>query len=245
MIAKIGKVQEFKSVVNYILDLGKGTEILDSDGVLHSSKDAIIRSFNFQTKLNPRISKPVGHISLSFSAVDKEKLTNERMVQITLHYMDRMGITSTQYLIGRHSDKDHPHIHLIFNRINHYGCTISDRYDRLRSEKICKDLTREYSLYFATGKENVNLHRLWEPDRTKYEIYHRLKIIIPQCYKWNQLIDAMKAQDIELAFKYKDETDRIQGIIFSKNGYFFSGSKVDRQFSYYKIDRQLKLNVEK
>ena len=141
MISKIGKGQEFRSVVNYILEKGKGTEILDSDGVMLYSPDSIIRTFNFQTELNPRLSKPVGHISLNFSVQDKEKLSNELMVQITHDYMNRMGISETQYLIGRHYDKEHPHLHLIFNRVNNYGRTISDRFDHTRSEKICKELT--------------------------------------------------------------------------------------------------------
>jgi len=244
MISKIGKAQEFRSVVNYILEQGKGTEILDCDGVMLYSPDSIIRTFNFQTELNPRLSKPVGHISLNFSVQDKEKLSNELMVKIAHDYMSRMGISETQYLIGRHYDKEHPHLHLIFNRVNNYGRTISDRFDHSQSEKICKELTLEYSLYFAQGKEKVNEHRLWEPDKTKYEIYNCLKTIIPQHQNWNQLIVALKDQNIGVAFNYKEETDEIQGIIFNKNGYFFSGSKVDRQFSYSGIDRQLKLGEQ-
>lgn len=244
MISKIGKAQEFRSVVNYILEQGKGTEILDSDGVRLNGPDAIIHSFNIQVKLNPQLMKPVGHISLNFSVQDKEKLSNELMVQIAHDYMSRMGISETQYLIGRHYDKEHPHLHLIFNRVNHYGRTISDRFDHARSEKICKELTREYSLYFASGKEKVNEHRLWEPDKTKYEIYNCLKAIIPQSQNWDQLILALKDQNIGVAFNYKEETNEIQGIIFNKNGYFFSGSKVDRQFSYSRIDRQLQFNEQ-
>ena len=36
--------------------------------------------------------------------------------------------------------------------------------------------------------------------------------------------------------------DDIQGVIFSKNGYPFSGSKIDRRFSYSKIDAALNAN---
>ncbi len=244
MISKIGKGQEFRSAVNYIFEQCKGTEILDSDGVRLNGPDAIIRSFNIQLKLNPRLMKPVGHISLNFSVQDKEKLSNELMVQIAQDYMGRMGISETQYLIGRHYDKEHPHLHLIFNRIDNCGRTISDRFDHSRSEKICKELTLEYNLYFASGKEKVNEHRLWEPDKTKYEICNCLKAIIPQSQNWDQLIFALKDQNIGVTFNYKEETDEIQGIIFNKNGYFFSGSKVDRQFSYSRIDRQLQFNEQ-
>lgn len=242
-MAKIVKGQGFKGVVNYILDKAKGTEILDSNGVRLKSTDTIIDSFIFQSEQNPRLTKPVGHISLDFSTQDREKLTNEFMVQIAKEYMNRMGILDTQYLIARHYDKEHPHIHLVFNRIDNNGKTISDRNDRFRSEKICKELTREYGLYFASGKEKVKENRLREPDKTKYEIYNSLRTTVPNCQNWHQLIGVLKGQDIGVTFKFKGKTDEIQGVIFDKNRYSITGSKVDRQFSYSKIDHQLRVNA--
>ena len=89
--------------------------------------------------------------------------------------LERIGIKDTQYIIGPHFDKEHPHIHIAFNRIDNNGKSISDRNDRFRSEKICKELTAKYCLYFAEGKEKGKEHRLKEPDKTKYEIYQALK----------------------------------------------------------------------
>lgn len=245
MIAKIIKGQGFRGVVNYILDQEKKAEILDSDGVMLDDPEAIIESFNFQTELNPRILKPVGHISLNFSAQDKDKLTNEFLVKIARDYMAQMGISDTQYLIARHYDKEHPHLHLVFNRIDNNGNTISDKNDRFRSGKICKDLTQKHKLYFALGKENVKQHRLREPDKTKYEIYNSLKEIIPKCQNWEQIIQKLNNQNIGVTFKYKGKSDEIQGIIFDKNGFTFNGSKVDRQFSFSKINQKLQLKEQK
>ena len=49
-------------------------------------------------------------------------------------------------------------------------------------------------------------------------------------------------QDIDILFKYKSETQEIQGISFIKGKYSFKGSAIDRSFSYAKIDRQIKNN---
>lgn len=43
-------------------------------------------------------------------------------------------------------------------------------------------------------------------------------------------------------FRYKGQTDEVQGVVFAKNGYRFNGSKVDRRFSYFKIDTTLQRN---
>lgn len=237
------KGQGFRGVVNYVLDKSKNTEILDSQGIRLKNADSITDSFVFQSEMNTRIKKPVGHISLDFSAQDQRKLNNLLMVKISQEYMRSMGISNTQYILCRHFDKEHPHVHLVFNRVNNEGKTISDRNDRYRSEKICKELTKKYRLYFALGKENVKVHRLKEPDKTKYEIYESIKSILPKCQNWDQIIDGLKDQRIGVTFKFKGKTSEIQGVVFDKNGYSFNGSKVDRQFSFSKITFQLKQNL--
>ena len=236
MIAKIMKGSGFKGVINYILDPKKGTELIDSSGVRTDSISHIVQSFIDQIELNPRVSKVVGHISLSFSAQDASRLSNEFMVQVAREYMEKMGIKDTQYIIGRHFDKDHPHVHIAFNRIDNHGKTISDKNDRFRSEKICKELTTKYDLYFASGKEKIKEHRLKEPDKTKYEIYQALREKIPKSRNWKSLLAHLRNEGIDVRFKYKGNTQEVQGIIFEKNGYHFNGSKVDRSCSYSKID---------
>ena len=216
MIAKIMKGSGFKGVINYILDPKKGTELIDCSGVRTDSISHIAQSFIDQTKLNPRVGKVVGHISLSFSAQDSPKLSNEWMAKVAREYMEKMGIKDTQYIIGRHFDKEHPHVHIAFNRIDNNGKTISDRNDRFRSEKICKELTTKFGLYFADGKEKVKEHRLKEPDKTKYEIYQALKAEITQCRNWKDLLAHLKKQDIDVRFKFKSDSQEVQGIIFEK-----------------------------
>ena len=232
----------FKGVINYILDPKKGTELIDSSGVRTDSISHIVQSFIDQIELNPRVSKVVGHISLSFSAQDASRLSNEFMVQVAREYMEKMGIKDTQYIIGRHFDKDHPHVHIAFNRIDNHGKTISDKNDRFRSEKICKELTAQYYLYFASGKEKIKEHRLKEPDKTKYEIYQALREKIPKSRNWKSLLAHLRNEGIDVRFKYKGNTQEVQGIIFEKNGYHFNGSKVDRSCSYSKIDFALQQN---
>ncbi len=242
MMAKIVKGAGFKGTVNYILDPKKGTTLLDAAGVRLKSKASIIQSFIAQAKLKPSLGKSVGHISLNFSAQDKDKLTNEIIIKVVREYMLRMKITNTQYILARHFDKEHPHVHLCFNRVDNNGKTIPDNNDRYRSEKICKELTTKYGLYLSSGKENVKTQRLREPDKTKYEIYYYLNALVPKCKTWNQLLHNLNRYGIDAQFKNKGQTDEIQGITFTKNGYSFTGSKIDRMFSYSKINSQLQYN---
>lgn len=240
MMAKIVQGRGFKGVLNYVLDKHKA-EVLWAVGLRLSDRNSVVQSFITQSSLNP-IAKPVAHISLDFSAQDREKLTNQKMVEIADEYLQKMGYGNTQVLMVRHNDTDHPHLHMVLNRIDNDGKRISDKNERIRSTKVCKELTVKYGLYFAKGKENVKEYRLREPDKTKYEIYNAVKSTLPACKNWKELAAILAKEGISIEFKTKGSTRQVEGVKFSKNGYSFSGSKVDKQFSFSKIDFALRQN---
>ncbi len=241
MIAKIVQGRGFRGVVNYVLDKDH-SHLLYADGVRLKDKESIIKSFVVQQKLNPKIAKPVAHISLDFSVQDKNRLSDQFIAGMALEYMERMGYKDTQYIIARHHDTDHPHIHIVINRIDNNGKRISDQNEKLRNTRVCMELTKKYGLYIASGKENVKEHRLKEPDKTKYEIYHALQSAISKCRNWPELKAELFKSGIKTEFRNNGTTDKIQGVRFGKNGYEFNGSKIDRAYSYSKISYQLQKN---
>ena len=242
MMAKIVHGSKFKGVVDYILDKGKGVQVVAHEGLFMENKDTIAMSFDIQSQMNGKVAKPVGHIALSFSKEDEPRLTNHVMAHIALEYMEKMGLRNTQFFIARHFDKEHPHVHIAFNRIGNDGRTLSDRNERLRGTRICKELTLKYGLHMAGGKDNVKRNRLKEPDRTKYRLYDILKTEVGRCGNWNVLVANLHRQGVEVRFKHKGQTNEVQGVVFTMNGYHFNGSKVDRRFSYSKIDAALQHN---
>ena len=236
MIGKIKKGSGFKGCVNYVLGKEQAT-LLHAEGVLAESNRDIIRCFILQAGMNPNMKKPVGHIALSYSPVDAPKLTDGKMIQLAQEYMREMKITDTQYIIVRHQDREHPHVHIVFNRIDNNGKTISDRNDMYRNEQVCKKLKAKHGLYFAGGKEQVKQHRLKEPDKSKYEIYNAVKNEIGKSRNWQQLQERLAEKGITIRFKYTGQTSEIQGVSFSKGEYTFKGSEIDRSFSFSKLDK--------
>ena len=94
-------------------------------------------------------------------------------------------------------------------------------------------------LFLVDMTEQVKTHRLKEPDKSRYEIYQVLKREVARCSDWTTLLKRLKAEGIDVRFKYKGKTNEVQGIVFTKNGYHFNGSKIDRSLSYSKIDKAL------
>ena len=236
MIGKVISGGSFGGTVGYVMK--EQSRVLEARGVEPPGVREMVEDFEDQACLNPRLQQNVGHISLSFSPEDAPKLTDEQMTQIAREYMQKMGITDTQYLLVRHLDQPHPHCHLVYNRIGNNGQTISDKNIKLRNAKVCRELTEKYGLYLAPGKEEVRREQLREPDKTRYEIYDAIKGCLPKCKNWNELEGKLKEQGIGVRYKYCGNTDRKQGVLFSKNGFEFSGSKIDRAFSFTKLDNR-------
>ena len=241
MIGKIVKGRSFKGCISYVLG-DNYAKILASEGVLETDTQSIINSFYMQSLLNPKLSKCVGHIPLAFSPDDKERMTDQFMERLAKEYMKLIGIENTQYIIVRHNNTSHPHCHIVFNRVDNDGKTISDKNDQYRNEKICKQLKDKYNLTYGKGKEKVNVQKLKGAEQTKYEIYHAIKDALPKAKSWKQFEETLKQQGVAIEYKYKGQTDEVQGLSFKKEGDSFKGSDVDRKFSYSKLDMILNNN---
>jgi hypothetical protein len=241
MIGKIVKGRSFKGCISYVLG-NKEAKILANEGVLETDTKSIINSFYMQSLMNPNLSKCVGHIPLAFSPEDSPRMTDQFMERLAKEYMKAMGIENTQYIIVRHNNTAHPHCHIVFNRVDNNGKTISDKNDRYRNEKVCKLLKDKYNLTYGTGKENVNVQKLKGAEKTKYEIYHAVKSVLPRAKSWQQFEESLKRQGISIEYKRKGQTDEVQGISFKKGEHSFKGSEIDRKFSYAKLDAELSEN---
>lgn len=141
MIAKIHPGNNFGGLVNYANDIEKkDAVVVASDGVSLASNAAITASFKVQAKTHSGVKDFVGHISLSFSPEDKDKVDNELMAKIAQEYMRRMGIINTQYVIFRHQDQPHPHVHIVYNRVDNDGNIIKGDCSFSKSAAITKAL---------------------------------------------------------------------------------------------------------
>jgi hypothetical protein len=241
MIGKVKIGSSFGGVVRYVTQKPEA-EIIYAEGVRTQSAQTAIEDFNTQRKMNPELNRAVGHIALSWSEKDSDKLSAEIMTERAKEYMQKMKITETQYLIVLHKDKNHPHVHLIYNRVNNQGKTISDRFQKERNHKVCKEITLKYGYHLGNGKSLVNRQQLKGADKIKYELHDAIKLASQNVTSWQELEATLKSQGIEMQFKYKSGSTQIQGVSFSKGELKFKGSEIDRNLSYKNLGDIIKLN---
>lgn len=244
MMGKIPKSgKSFKGCVEYCM-LKKDAVVLDADGLRTGEVTHTIADFNMQRKMRPSLGQAVGHIALNWSPEDAQKLTDELMVKIAKEYLTKMKITGTQVLMVRHHDTNHPHLHIVFNRVNNEGKTISDANQRWNNVKVCKALTLKYGFHMAEGKDRVNRQRLKGADKAKYQLHDQIKAILPTVKSMDELQKQLSKQGINMLYKYKIGTQQVQGISFVKGEYQFKGSEIDRSLSYGKISKIINDRVQ-
>ncbi|SIT93963.1 Relaxase/Mobilisation nuclease domain-containing protein [Pontibacter indicus] len=228
----------FAGCVRYVMQK-PGTVVLDAEGLRTDSVQAMVADFNLQRRLNPELEKAVGHLVLSWSVHDKALLSDRVMAERAREYLAKMQITGTQYLVVRHRDKAHPHLHIVYNRVNYEGKTIPDKFQRQRNVQVCRELTLRHGYYLAPGKAQVNRHRLQGADKTRYVLHDAIKLALQQARSWQELERLLQDKGITIDYKYKRGTAQVQGVSFRMGNLNFKGSALDRSLSYGAINRQL------
>ncbi len=155
-----------------------------------------------------------------------------------------MGIKNTQFIITRHLDKEHPHCHIVFNRVDNDGKCVSDSWEYFRSNDICKELKLKYGLTFGEGRDKVKTHRLKGRDRAKQEVYIAVRDALKVAKDWTTFQRELAKSGVSLRKKYRRGTTIVEGLSFVKGKHKFKASEVakKRKFSFTNIDRILNEN---
>ena len=242
MIAKIKTRESFAGIVDYAHDYNndkKKARLIDYKDVCIISNKSIADSFTIQASMRMKIAKPVKHISLGFSPNDTHLFTDDKegdelMVRIAKDWMKEMGITNTQYIIARHLDTEHPHCHLVFNRIDNDGNVISDSRERIRNMAVCKLLNKKYGLYVTPSKSRkIHEDRLRGYEAKKHKLRMDINNILDKSSNWGEFCRLLKEAGISIRFFTSSQTNTIRGISFANHQISISGSKLEPKVLTY------------
>lgn len=145
------------------------------------------KDFELQHEMRPSLSKAVFHGIISF--YPGEKIEDKMMAQIAKECLREMKITDTQFVIVKHIDKKHQHLHILANLVNNNGETIKDNWIGLRGGKVAQKLTFKYGLKEAVSK-NLSLidpEALNEKEVNKYAINQAILESLPGSRNLNDL----------------------------------------------------------
>jgi len=158
MVAKIKSGKSLIGALNYNenkVKQGKAKLI----GAVKYLKDKEQLSFNDKlfrltdlAAMNQRAKTNTVHISLNFP--NGENLPDEKLNEIVKDYLVGVGFGTQPYLVYRHEDAGHPHIHIVTTNIKRDGERISLHYlGQNESEKTRKAIEIKYGLIKAEEQQ--------------------------------------------------------------------------------------------
>jgi hypothetical protein len=157
MIGKISTGKSFRGCLNYLhegrLQQSKALQEIEQEkkqaqvicyNQCFGNKKELIQQFNEVRYLNPKLSKPVLHASLSFAHSDQ--LSNQDKIDIGKQMAKDFGFENNQYVVIEHADRQHQHLHVVANRVGYDAKTVSDSNNYKRIANFCRSIEKKHQL---------------------------------------------------------------------------------------------------
>lgn len=154
MIANITQGTYLKPLLNYNekkIETGQA-ELLSTPNIFAGEGSRTLREAILQSHISgSRRKDKVIHISLNFPPEDfthpLDDAAKNRMELIARDYLQNMGFEETHpSIIYLHTDKRHPHLHMVTSKVDAQGKCIPDAFLKEKSQRISRSLEEKYNL---------------------------------------------------------------------------------------------------
>ncbi len=196
MIAKIGRSGNLYGALAYnqLKVENENGQILFASKMIettngHYSVAQLAQSFAPYLIANRNTEKHTLHISLNPDP--KDKVSDEKFKEMAEEYMREMGYGEQPFVVFKHTDIDRSHIHIVSVCVDEEGKKISDKFEKIRSMNICRELERKHGLIPATDKEHTQIEKIFRPvDYRAGDVKSQIASIVrhlPNYYKYQTL----------------------------------------------------------
>ncbi|MDM1097156.1 relaxase/mobilization nuclease domain-containing protein [Myroides odoratimimus] len=168
MIAKIGRSANLYGALAYnqLKVENENGHILFANKIIetasgHYSVAQLAQSFAPYLIANRNTEKHTLHISLNPDPNDK--VSDDKFREMAEQYMREMGYGEQPFVVFKHTDIDRSHIHIVSVCVDEQGKKISDKFEKMRSMNVCRELERKHGLIPATDKERNQTDKVFRP----------------------------------------------------------------------------------
>lgn len=246
MITKVLQSNDLRATLDYIYQDGKEPEVV-AGSCLSTSKEGAYTDIKEMIDQRTEISKPVFHAVLSVP--EHEDMIGNKWEDIAEEYVKKMGYGEVPYVAVRHQDTAHQHIHIVASRIDRSGELISDSFEAYRSQEVARSLEKTHALTRVPSSWDVDrrharpeeLHRgmrLNEPAQRE-RMHQAITESLKSTRSVAHFVKGLEAHQIRVVPNVTQDESRVQGISFERDGVRLAGSKIDRQFSWNRLQVQL------
>jgi len=247
MIGKVTIGKDFYGVLAY--NEKKVSEevgyVIDSN-IEQSTAVNMTQEFNLIRQLRPGLGNTVFHVSLNLPYTDQ--LNDKEFASLGCDYLMKMGFDNNQFIMYRHTDTKHEHIHIVANRVRYSGRITNDSNIKRRSREVLNNLEKKYGLTQistkASAKKPLTQKEIEKTLRTgnlpiKLILQKRIATVISAATDTTEFITLLKAQNILPKFNVSQNTGRVSGISFKYEGVIYKGSSLGKKYSWNSIVKQI------
>jgi hypothetical protein len=236
VIAKQVKGKSFRGCLNYLQ--GKEDSQIIGGNMAGKTARQLASEFKLSRSLNPNVERVVYHASLSVPASDK--LSDEQWTAIADTYLNSMGFNDNQYVLIKHNDTAHNHVHIIASRIRLDGSCVSDSWDYKRSENIVRQLEKDFQLSSGQKQQpekrspttgEVRLRKRTGEPNIREQIQSAIDRVSKHQPTMVQLIEKLKEQNINTQVHFT-RNGLIKGISYELEQIAFSGTDLGAAYTF-------------
>src|SRR5690606_17624961 len=150
MIANITTGNKAASMILYNenkVKAGKATK-LDASSPIMLIPSAAIDVFDTHSQ---KTKTENSNVQISLSLALGENVSDETFINIAQDYLKQIGFNNTPYVIYRHKDTKHQHIHICTSIITHDDQKVDMYYNYIKSMKATRDLEQKYNLKLVSS----------------------------------------------------------------------------------------------
>lgn len=233
MISHISKGAGFGGACAYVEEKS-GAQVIDSNMASDNPSDRA-REFQSIASQNPRCTRPVFHASLS--APEGEHLTDDQWRAVGSDYMRGMGFGDSQYVISRHTDTEHDHIHIVANRVKQSDFkVVSDKNDQRKTQTVLREIEQKHGLQVVDkshGKSDEN----GQAADLRQHIDASLKASGGDRAKF---AESLSQQGITPIFNESSTTGRVSGVSYkTEGGKVIKGRDLGKNYSWPSTEKRL------
>ncbi|RAV99666.1 relaxase/mobilization nuclease domain-containing protein [Pseudochryseolinea flava] len=249
------KGKGFRGALRYNLEkVEKGVAEILGHTFVRVNEQSIMKEIQIVKVLRPNLQKFFYHTSINFPP--HEVVSNETMKRIALDYLASLGFDQHQYIIFRHHDANHPHLHILVNRIGYDGKVLSDSNDYARSEKVLRYLEKKYNLTEvasskkavrrAPTKDELEMMKRTNAPSHKLKMQQNIREVLQakNHQTLSEFIEGLEKRGVKTKFNIA-KTGYISGISYSTNGFTITGSKLGAEFKWTKLKEKIDYNAER
>ena len=242
MIGKQIKGTGFRGCLNYVL--GKKDAALIGGTMCGQTPEELAAEFGIVRQLRPNLKVAVFHATLSVDSTEKledSEENDQRWLAIAANYMKAREFDNNQYVVVKHNDTDHDHIHIVASRICLDGGVVDDSWDYYKSQETIRQLERNYSLETVTPSwetdkraQTTGEHRYLQSKGNK-SVRVQLQDLIDEVTQDNpsmpEFVERLQQQGVEVQVT-QTGIGLSKGISYNLDGVALSGTQLGKAYTF-------------